>query len=171
MIIALTGMPGAGKTEAAKILKEKGYYMIRLGDITFNEMRSRGLENTKENEEMLTQQLRKEHGPEAYVKLILGEIDKHENVVIDGLRNPAEFKFLREKFGHNLKLVHIDSTNETRYLRLENRQDRPHNREMSLKRDKHELNNLGVRQAIDMADVIIHNEGSLDDLKERVNKL
>lgn len=41
-VIALTGMPGAGKTEVAKILQQKGFNYLRFGQIVLDEALKRG---------------------------------------------------------------------------------------------------------------------------------
>ena len=45
VILAVVGLPGAGKTEAAKYVMEKtGWPKVYFGQITLDEVKSRGLE-------------------------------------------------------------------------------------------------------------------------------
>ncbi len=97
-IIAITGRPGSGKTAVSRVLEKKGYSRVRFGDITDDEIKKRGLEFNEQNEEMVRDELRKTHGMEAYAKLSVPRIEKHEKVVIDGLYSYDEYDFLKGKY-------------------------------------------------------------------------
>ena len=87
-VVAIVGMPGAGKSEVAKLFQESSFTKIRFGDLTDEEIRKRGLELNEGNERRIRELLRQEHGMAAYAKLNLHRIDaalKDSNVVIDGL--------------------------------------------------------------------------------------
>ena len=49
-IIAVTGMPGAGKTLACEFAKERGYTVFYVGGLTKEELEKRGLEINEVNE-------------------------------------------------------------------------------------------------------------------------
>ena len=92
-----------------KILEEKG---LRKPNIT------------KTNSE----NLRKEHGMEAYAKLLYPQINDlltHQNVVIDGLYSWDEYKYLKERLGDRLIIVAVITNREIRYKRLHLRPIRP----------------------------------------------
>lgn len=169
-IIALVGMPGAGKSEVARIMKEKGFHLVRLGDVTFRELRERGLERNRDNEEMITKELRYQYGPEVYVEKSLHEIEKYENVVVDGIRNIDEFMLLRKKYGHNAVLVSVEASDEIRHERLLNRGERSQDKELSMRRDKHE-EEIGVRRSMGNAQYKLNNEKSKEELILDVEKL
>ena len=68
-VVAIVGMNGSGKSEVARVFEQKGFVRIRFGDLTDIEVGKRGLEINEENERLVRQQLRKEHGMAAYAKL------------------------------------------------------------------------------------------------------
>ena len=87
-IVAIVGMTGAGKSEAASLFIENGFTKIRFGDVTDEEIKKRGLKLNEENERCIRELLRKEHGMSAYAILNLSKIDlalERSAVVIDGL--------------------------------------------------------------------------------------
>ena len=121
-IIAFTGMPGSGKSEAVKIAKELGIQVIRMGDCVWEEVKRRGLELNDENVGRIADEMRKKHGMDIWAKRTLEKIDKSpDKIVIDGIRNIEEMDFFREKLGKDFLLVAIHASPETRYKRLMDR--------------------------------------------------
>ncbi len=93
-VVAIVGMAGAGKSEAARQFEEAGFTRIRFGDITEKEVARRGLALNEENERRAREELRREHGMAAYAILNLPDIDaalQRGNVVVDGLVSREEY--------------------------------------------------------------------------------
>jgi dephospho-CoA kinase len=170
-IIAFVGMPGSGKSEAVAVVESKGFTRIRFGDVTDDEIKKQGLEFNEENERMIREQLRKEHGMDAYAKLNVSKIDAHENVVIDGLYSMEEYLYLKNKYDDKLIVVAIFTPPKIRYERLANRKIRPFTKEESKSRDITQLQNLHTGGPIAMADFTVINEGSLTELEAKLNQL
>jgi dephospho-CoA kinase len=170
-IVAVVGMTGSGKSEVSRIFAEEGFFYIRFGDITENEITKRGLEVNEENERHIREQLRRELGMAAYAKLNLPEIDaamKKSNVVIDGLYSWEEYLFLKENYGEYFNVVAVWSSPKTRYTRLMTRQVRGLTTDEASNRDKAEIENLNKGGPIAMADFTIINESFMDDLETEV---
>jgi dephospho-CoA kinase len=173
-VVSIVGMAGSGKSEVAKVFEKDGYKKIRFGDITDEEVRKRGLELNEENERMVRQQLRQEHGMAAYAKLNLPRIDawlKSSNVVVDGLYSWEEYTLLKGCYGDNLHLVAVWASPGTRYERLGRRRIRPLTVEEAAGRDVAELENTNKGGPIAMADFTIINESSLRDLEKETEKV
>lgn len=169
--IALVGLPGAGKSTAAEILRRKGYGIVRLGDITDRMLKEQGLAINEGNERQLRESLRSEHGMDAYARLSFERVHAMARVVIDGIRSPAEADFFRKRLGKAFRLVRIDSNTERRHERLSSRRIRPLSRAECIDRDKRELDVLGLRQTLEKADVAILNNGSPEELESEIGKL
>jgi dephospho-CoA kinase len=173
-VVAIAGMTGAGKSEVAKVFEEHGFKRVRFGDITDEELQKRGLESNEGNERYIRQQLREEHGLAAYAKLNLPRIDsalKSLNVVIDGLYSWEEYILLKDRYGENLRVLAVWAAPATRYARLASRTERPLTLEEAASRDKSEIENMNKGGPIAMADFVIVNEASLEELRKETERV
>ncbi len=171
-LIAIVGMTGSGKTTLAKMLENKGYSILRFGDITDDILKEKGLELTEENEKILRESLRKEHGMDAYAKLNLKKIRhliNNSNVAIDGLYSWEEYLFLKKEFPGMIVLC-VYAPPKLRYERLKIRKIRPRTEKESSSRDIREIENLNKAGPIAMADYTILNTSSLNDLEIELKK-
>lgn len=173
-VVAIVGMPGAGKSEVSRIFEQNGYVRIRFGDITDEEVAKRGLPLNEANERLVREQLRQEHGMAAYAILNLPKIEaalKKSNVVIDGLYSWEEYLFLKSRCLENLYVVAVWASPGTRYRHLSSRSKRPLSIEEAAARDKAEIENVNKGGPIAMAEFTITNESSLDDLIKESRRL
>jgi dephospho-CoA kinase len=85
-IVAITGMPGAGKSTAAHALVPKGWQRVVMGDVIREETRRRGLPADEKNTGEVMKELRKERGEAAVAELCMDTIRKSgsDRVVVDG---------------------------------------------------------------------------------------
>ena len=60
--IAIVGLPGSGKTEAADFFRKQGYTVLRFGDQTDLGLKELGLPLTEANEREYRERIRKELG-------------------------------------------------------------------------------------------------------------
>ena len=183
-IVAIVGMPGAGKSEVADEFIKRGYQYIRFGQITLDEVKKRGLEPTEENERPIREELRKQYGPGAFATLNIPKFDealKTGNVVGDGLYSWSEYKILKDKYGENLIVIAVYTPPKLRYERLSGRAAR-HGDDPKLKyrsstpeaakaRDFAEIENIEKGGPITMADYTILNIGTIDELRAETEKI
>lgn len=171
LIVALTGMPGAGKTTVANYLAQKGIPLLIMGDVVREAAQNDGLEPTSDNLSKLMLRLREKNGPEAIAYLVANKIKtmKRENkefgvVIVDGVRSMSEIHVLRSV--GNVKLLAIHGSTLTRYshIRERARSDVPSNIGEFDKRDKVEMG-VGISDAIALADeTISNNDISISEL-------
>jgi dephospho-CoA kinase len=172
-VVAIVGMAGAGKTEAARLFEKEGFTRIRFGDITDEEVGKQGLKLNEENERKVREALRKKYGMAAYAMLNLSRIDlalKQTPVVVDGLYSWDEYIFLRNYYQDKLYVVAVWASPETRYARLSNRGERPLSEDEAAGRDMAEIEGIKKSGPIAMADFTILNESTLASLKKEVKK-
>jgi dephospho-CoA kinase len=178
-VVSIVGMTGAGKSEVSKVFEENGFIRIRFGDLTDEGMKKRNLEPSEENERLVRELLRQEHGIAAYAKLNLPRIEQALNpsqgegqdVVIDGLYSWEEYTYLKGRYGKNLYLVAVWSSPKTRYARLTTRSSRRLTLEEAISRDRAELGNINKGGPIAMADFTIINESALENLMVETKKI
>lgn len=173
LIVALTGMPGAGKTTVANYLAQKGIPLLIMGDVVREAAQNDGLEPTSGNLAKLMIRLREKNGPEAIAHLIANKIKSMKNedkefavVIVDGIRSMAEIEVL--KCVGQVKLLAIHGSILTRYshIRERARSDVPSNINEFDKRDRVEME-VGISDAIALADeTISNNDISIPELCE-----
>lgn len=176
MTVAVVGSIGSGKGEVVKILKDKGYFVTSLSDRIREEALRRNLALTREVLQDLGDELRLGFGDAVLVRITADIIrDKGVNfVAIDSIRHPAEITYLRDEF--NAIIIGVTASAKKRFelLRERGREGDPETFEEFLKMDKRELRNgeeshkIQVFGCLDMADVVIENEGSLEDFQRKI---
>jgi dephospho-CoA kinase len=181
MIVAIVGMTGSGKSTVSDMFAEQGFGFLRLGQITLDIVKQKGLAPTEGNERPIREGLRKEHGMGAYATLNFPKIDalrKQGNVVLDGLYSWEEYIEFRDRYGDEFRTVAVIASPRLRYERLSGRKLDVDDKSMRFRpnsdpfaRDRAEIENISKAGPIVMADYTIINEGSMDELKESVNKL
>jgi len=182
LVVALVGMTGAGKSIVSDAFVEKGYQYVRFGQITLDMIKQEGLDPTEENERVIREAIRKEHGMGAYATLNIPKIDsfleQHRDVVIDGLYSWTEYKILKEYYKHALVVVAVYAPPAIRYQRLVQRvvvdvnmRNRPATFDQARSRDYAEIENIEKAGPIAMADYTIINDGSLKELNKKIEQV
>lgn len=120
-VFGLVGPIASGKGTVVKILVEKGYKPYSLSDRIREEITARGLEITRQNLNIVSNDLRKNLEANILAKrtVELIEKDNPEFVVIDSIRNPEEVKYLKNSL--QAKIIGITAPQEKRYEMFKNR--------------------------------------------------
>lgn len=171
-IIAIVGMPGAGKSEAASFFHEKGMPVLRFGSVIEDGIKEEGLERTAETERYIREKIRKELGLAAVAIKILPKIQEAlkgevDTVILDGLYGWEEYVFLQEKV-KELTLLCVYASPRVRYQRLHARAVRSFTSEEARARDINELEKTNKGGPIALADYLIVNEDSKEDFSEKL---
>jgi len=162
LVVGTAGMPGAGKTTAARYLAGPGRAVLSMGDVIREEVTRRGLPPGIESQTAVLRAVREERGPAAVVELleprIRAALARGEVVILDGVRSPAEVERLRAIGPTRILAVHASPATRFERLRLRGRPDDPRAPEELAARDRVELA-LGAGEVIALADGMIVNEG------------
>lgn len=175
LLLLITGMPGAGKSTVLSVIEEHGYLTLLMGDVIREETERLGLSPTPENVGRVAVEIRRREGVSAVARRCIPKLKKifAENrvVTVDGVRSLDEVKAFREVF-KNVFLIAVHASPQTRFRRFltRNRSDDPESWEVFRERDLREFG-FGLGGAIAMADYMIVNESSIEDLKTKVRRL
>jgi len=165
-LIAISGMPGAGKGVASEAAKDLGLNVLVLGDVIREETERRGLEPTPKNVGTVMLQVRNDEGPSLVAKSLVPKIEasKSATVVVEGIRSEEEISELKSNF--EVITVAIHASPRTRFQRLlsRGRSDDPKTWDIFYERDCRELN-VGLGHVIALADILLVNEGTIDELQ------
>lgn len=172
-LLAIVGMPGAGKSVAADFFKTKGIPILRFGDQTDIGLKEFGLEKNEKNERWYREKLREDLGMAAMaIKIeprILETAKTHDTIILDGLYSWEEYIVLKKKFPM-LTLLCIYASPKIRRERLKHRAVRPLSEEESRSRDIAELENLNKGGPIAVADYLISNESDEEAFNKELER-
>ncbi|MGQ9781808.1 MAG: AAA family ATPase [Nitrososphaeria archaeon] len=170
LILCVTGMPGSGKTTVAYEIKKMGFHYVSLGDVVREQTILRGYDVTDANCGIVMMALRKELGPQAIAQLSLKHIVEEGGlIVVDGIRSIDEVNVFRSLGEVKLLAVHASPKRRFELLASRERVDAPKTREEFDMRDRRELD-VGVGDVIALADEIISNDSTIEELAEKVKK-
>ena len=175
-IIAFTGMPFSGKSEAVQVAKDKGIPVVRMGDMVWEETRKQGKELTDKNVGAVASMMREKQGNDIWARRT-GEAMKKllsntECVVVDGIRNIEEITWFKKNLGADFHLVAVEASDQIREKRAlqRGRQDDSATLAGFKERDKRELH-WGLGGVIASADVVIPNDGSVAEFRKKISRL
>src|SRR5262245_55481880 len=193
-VVGLTGPNAAGKGEVANILRARGYTYHSLSDVVREEATRRGLDHSRENLIRVGNELRAAHGPGALAERIVAKIvggagqpaevapggsspwlipvPAGVSAIVDSIRNPAEVIVLRRLAG--FVLVGVNAPIGVRFERSRLRARAGDGTTLEEFAGKESLENSTdpaaqqLTQTFLLADVVIDNSGTLDELRARV---
>ena len=177
IVLGLVGMPGAGKGECAKYAQKLGFKVVNMGDLVRLETENQGLELKDENVGRIAHSEREKHGYGVWARRTLGNLKEmnikpDELIIIDGIRGSTEVDVFINAFLDKFKTIAIKMPKEKRFelLQQRKRKDAPISRADFDARDERE-SKWGIKDAIEKADYIIFNTGTLDELRASVKEL
>lgn len=173
-IIAILGLPGAGKTEVINyLLKKYSWPKVYFGDIIFEEMKRRGLEINEKNERIVREGLRIEFGLLYYANQVIEKISKIESdvVLVESLYSWDEFLRFKEEYAEDFITISVYASPKTRYVRLGKRMVRPLTPEEAQSRDYSQIVNISQAGPIAMADFTVNNEGDMNELYRQIDEV
>ena len=173
-IIALVGLAGSGKSSAVEYLTEKGFPKIYYGGVIYKAMDEAGIEKTWDNQQKFREEIRRREGKDFVIKRVIKNIHDLINagqnkIVLDGLYTWSEYKFLKHEFPGQVVVIAIVTPKYLRYQRMAKRIERPMQPHEVDQRDWSEIENLEKGGPIAIADYFIINDGSLEQLHQKID--
>ncbi len=178
-LIAIAGMPGSGKGTLTDYLQdERQFPVVHFGNMVYEEVQRLGLNNVKD-EKFVREDMRKQDGKEVLAKRAANKADELLKsgapiIVLDGLYSWSEYKYLANKYGDQLLLLAVTAPRHLRYERALGR-DEAHRKytsaEQIRERDYAEIENLEKGGPIAFADYTIVNDGTPEQLLEKLDSI
>lgn len=175
-VYGFTGLNASGKSTAAKFLEQEGYQYTSLSDVLREEAEKKGLEPNRDNLYQLGNELRKNEGNGVLGKKAAEKIQREgKDFVIDSIRNPAEIEELKKIPGFTLVAVEADPGVRFERAKQRGRGESANNLQQFLEKEKREMSSTNSDQQLhkcaEKADMVINNNGNLEELKEKINSL
>lgn len=178
-VVGLVGPIASGKGTVVKIFEERGFASSSLSDRIREEITKRGQEITRQSLTEVSNELRNTFGNDILAKRIseIIERSRSDKFVIDAIRNPYEIMFLKQKY--NARIIAVTAEQKKRFEHFVNRGTNTKgittwedfkeldNSELTGKYGEHSQR---VNDCIKIADLTIENNGTIDELKEKVGK-
>jgi dephospho-CoA kinase len=178
IIIGITGTLGAGKgTVVDYLVKNKNFKHFSARNLLIEEIEKRGMENNRDSMVAVANDLREKFGS-GYIaeELFNRALNSKDNAIIESLRTVGEIETLRKK--GNFTLLAVDADPKIRYMRISTRGTSTDNVsfEKFLADEQREMvsidpNKQNLSECIKRADFVIDNNGSLEELEEKIEKI
>lgn len=175
-VLGLVGPIASGKGAVLEILRNKGYASYSLSDRIREEIKARNDEITRESLNRVSNELREREGTNVLARRTAEIIERDNpiNVVIDSIRNPAEVDYLKQRF--NAKIIGVVADQRRRFEMFIARGANTGGVttwEQFRELDDRELAQAGdhkqqVRRCIELSGIVIENDGTVEDLKGKV---
>lgn len=176
IILGFVGKKCAGKGFTISYLAEKyAFVTSSLSDRVREEVRRRGLEITRENQQQVAGELRNEFGPLVLAERTWQDVEERDlgRIVIDSIASPAEVEYFKNK--PNFHLVALDADQRLRYERMVGRgfTGDPITWENFVQMEERENNKDGrnMGETLSMAEYSIENNGIEEELYQKIDQL
>jgi dephospho-CoA kinase len=175
VIIAVVGLPGAGKTEATTRFVAHQFVRVGFNDIFYEEFDRWGLERNEDNEQFVRVELREKFGLTVLAERALPALEQAlrggKHVLIESLYTWWDYRFLKARFGERFRVLAIYAPPALRYRRLAVRPERPYDEGLAKSRDCTQIESLQQAGPIAMADWTIQSTGTKEELFAAVDAL
>jgi dephospho-CoA kinase len=168
--VIFCGMPGSGKSIGATVAKELKIPVCVMGDVVREEVTHQQLPHSPQSLGKVMLELREQFGDAIIAERCIDKIQQFSSphVVIDGARSEPELRAFQQAFDCVI-IVAVHASPKIRFQRLQKRgrADDAFTKEVFNERDARELD-IGLGRIFTQADVMLVNEGNLEELKAHV---
>ncbi len=177
MLIGVTGTMASGKDTTSAYLQEKGFFHFSLSDAIRAECDKRGLPKDRDTLRNLGNELREKQGADILAKMAIETLAAQgaKNAVITSIRNPEEIKLLKKQ--GNFIFLAVNAPVELRYERAKSRHRESDFIDFETFKNQEEAEMAGgpgkqnLAEVIKMADHILINDGTVEDLRKKINNI
>ena len=176
--IGITGTLGAGKGTVVEYLeKSRGFRHFSVRNFLLEYIRREGMPENRDSMYLLGNRLRKDFGSSYLIDCLYQlAMKSDENCIIESIRTPDEAISLRSK--GNFYLLAIDADPKIRYSRILERKSETDTISFTtfVENEEREMTSgnparQNIRECIRMADFVLTNNGSREELFEQVEEI
>ena len=176
VVIGITGTLGAGKgTIVEYLINNKGFKHFSVRQFLIEEIEKQGLPVNRDTMTEVANNLRANHTPSYIIEQLYKKAKiSGKNSVIESIRTPGEIEYLKKQ--GDFYLIAIDADPKTRYNRITLRASETDkiSYETFLANEKREYttsdpNKQNLSKCINLADIIINNDGDIDNLNNKLD--
>lgn len=177
IIIGITGTLGAGKgTVVDYLVNNKGFKHYSVRKFLIGEIEKKGLPINRDTMTEVANELRANHSPSYIIEQLYKKaVDSGGNTIIESIRTPGEVEFLKKQ--GEFYLIAVDADPHIRYQRITIRAtETDHiNFNTFISNEKREFtttdpNKQNLSRCIQLADIVLQNNGSMDELNLQLDK-
>lgn len=175
IIIGLAGEIGCGKGVIAKYIIEKyNGSSFRFSTMLKDILRRMYLDDSRENVQTLSTILRQNFGEDVLAKVMSEDVKRSDKniVAIDGIRRPADIKYLKEM--SEFKLIYVEVDIKKCYDRLIQRGENPDDSQKTFeefKKEHQQEAELRIKDLKNYADFTVNNDGTFEQLYLQVDEI
>ena len=176
MLLGVTGRNAAGKTTIVEWFVNQGWDSCSCSDAIRHWLRENGQEITRQNLTQGGRTLRSQGGGGVLAEMLLQRMDQSKNTIIDSIRTPDEVHALRTR--DDFLLIEVNVSRDSRWQRMQarSRAGDPLDYESFLKQEDAEavaddLSGQALIATAELSDIVINNQGTLDQLYESLETL
>ena len=122
IVVGLSGPIAAGKTTAARFLERSGFRYCRFSEVLEEELRAAGQKINRGTLQSAGERaVSSRFGQRRLQSKLAKRVEDAGRIVVDGLRHPEDWAFVRERWGFAAVHAHVDAPVDLRGRRYANR--------------------------------------------------
>ncbi len=169
MVLGLSGPIAAGKTTAARFLGRSDFRYCRFSEVLEEELKATGQEiNRRTLQSAGERAVTSRFGQRRLQNKLAKRVEGAERIVVDGLRHPEDWAFVRERWGFAALHVHVDAPTNLRGKRYAARSGGSID---AFRRASAHVVEQNVPVLAQLADFTIMNAGSVEELQTELSGL
>ena len=167
IVLGLSGPIAAGKTTAARFLVHLGFRYCRFSEVLEEELKATGQKiNRRALQSAGERAFSSRFGQRRLQNKLAKRVEGAERIVVDGLRHPEDWAFVRERWGLAAVHIHVGAHPDLRGSRYADRSGGSIGAFRRASAHAVEQNVPGLEQ---LADYTIVNTGSLEELQTELS--
>jgi adenylate kinase len=173
-LIAVVGLPGSGKTEAAHYFKMKKLPVISFGKVVNDYVDRNNLDHTGDIHQRVRMEFREKYGFAALAvlneKKIREKLTNEMVVVIDGMRSWEEYEHVKNAFPDTrVYIVALHADKNVRHARISQREYR--NQLGGEERDLKEVIEMHMGPTIALCDYLVKNNYTVKEFQDKLEEV